>query len=152
MGGPTTIDRLQLRVVESPERGPCTTVPSIARGAQPPASCLEGAIPCSRGVAGCVYPGSENLEATFSQTATVRVGLCTMTYSDARGLDCRLRRIPRMSHAPGIRLRTRTISLGIRPIMASLPSHRARSGHDPSKVLAPVPLPSSKVHSCRCGF
>ena len=52
-------------------------------------------------------------EPTVLQTAMAQVGLFTMTCGDARRVNRRLRCIPRMSHAPAIRGRTRTISLGI---------------------------------------
>ena len=49
------------------------------------------------------------------QTAMAQVGLSTMTCGDASGIDRRLRCIPRMSHAPAIRLGSRTISLAPYP-------------------------------------
>src|SRR5690242_13078159 len=45
----------------------------------------------------------------------VQVGLSTMTCGDASDIDRRLRCIPRMSHAPAIRLGSRTISLAPYP-------------------------------------
>ncbi len=50
------------------------------------------------------------------QTAKAQVGLGSVTCGDARGLDRRLRCVPRMSHAPRIGPGTWTISLGSIPI------------------------------------